>query len=184
MKFEWLRRSGTLLFDGYWPPFAPVITFDPVKAAKITKEMNAEVIRFGTLAKWAFWPNSVFPMYPELNGRDLLKETIDAFHAEGIRIMAYMGIGHGLPTGLINDEKPGWALITDEGMAQPDFRHFGGPSVSPVCINGLYRQEIPIYVQELLDDAWRNLFMTRDACLLPGLGLSGKSKHETENEQY
>ena len=151
MKFEWLRRSGALLFDGYWPPFAPVITFDPVKAAKMTKEMNAEVIRFGTLAKWAFWPNSVFPMYPELEGRDLLRETLDAFHAEGIKVMAYMGIGHALPTSLVNDEKPGWAMVADEDMEQPHCRHFGGPDVSPICINGPYRQEIPIYVQELLD---------------------------------
>ena len=40
--------------------------------------MGANVIRFPPIGYYAYYQTSYFPMHPDLNGRDLLQEMIDA----------------------------------------------------------------------------------------------------------
>jgi hypothetical protein len=38
-RYEWLRRSRTLLYDAYWPPFYPELGYNAQKGIAVAKRM-------------------------------------------------------------------------------------------------------------------------------------------------
>ena len=150
-EIEWLRRSRTLLYDAYWPPFYPRLDYDPEKGIAIAKKLNANAIRFGTIGKWALFPSKIMPQHPNLGGRDLLGETVKLALKNGIKIIGYIPVAHGLPGVMIRSERPQWAFLVDDGMTPADQMHFGGPGIVPLCTFGAYRQDILKIVREVVD---------------------------------
>ncbi len=148
---EWLKRSRTLLYDAYWPPFHPRLDYDPAKGITVAKKLNANTIRFGTIGKWALYPSAVMPRHPSLGGRDLLGETIKLASKKGVKIVAYIPVAHGLPGVLVRKERPQWAFVLDDGAGPAESMHFGGPGVVPVCPFGPYRQDILKIVREVVE---------------------------------
>lgn len=148
--YDWLRRSRTLLYDAYWPPFHPRLAYDPAHGVATAQAMQADAIRFGTIGKWALFPSAHMPHHPELGGRDLLAETVAAAHAAGIRVVGYVPVAHGLPEAVVAT-KPGWAFVLDDGRAPAPIRHFAAPALVPVCPFGPYREAILAIAREVVD---------------------------------
>ena len=149
--FAWFKTLRTLLYDAYWPPFHPRLDYVPARGVAVAKEMGANAIRFGTIGKWALFQSKVMPHHPDLGGRDLLADTLAAAHREGIKVIAYVPVGHGLPRRLVEGERPAWAYVLDDGTLPPaGSRHFGGPEVVPVCTFGPYREDILAVLREVV----------------------------------
>jgi hypothetical protein len=147
---EWLRRSRTLLYDAYWPPFHPHLDYRAADGIAIAQRLGANVIRFGTCGKWALYPSAVMPPHPELGSRDLLDETVTAAHAAGIKVVAYVPVGHGLPAELLATQRPQWRFILDGGTTPAPIHHFGAPALGPVCPFGPYRADLLAMVREVV----------------------------------
>ncbi len=149
--FEWFRSLRTLLYDAYWPPFHPKLDYDPAKGVRVAKEMNANSIRFGSIGKWALYQSSIMFKHAELGSRDLLGETASLARKEGIKTIAYIPVGHGLPKPALESVRPEWLYTLDDGLPPADSRHFGGPGVLPVCTFGAYRKDIIGVLKEIAD---------------------------------
>lgn len=147
---EWFRSLRTLLYDAYWPPFHPRLDYEPERGVAVAKAMGADAIRFGTVGKWALFPSAVMPHHPGLGGRDLLAETIAAAKREGVKVIAYAPVGHGLPRPLVEVDRPAWAYVLDDGKPPAGSRHFGGPEVVPVCTFGPYREDVLAMLREIV----------------------------------
>jgi hypothetical protein len=111
--------------------------------------MNANVIRFGSIGKWALFQSKIMPRHPELKGRDLLGETIKHGHKNGVKIIAYIPVSHALPTEIIWKRKPEWAFVGDGKKFVEPVKHFGGLEIVPTCINGEYHEDILGVVREI-----------------------------------
>jgi hypothetical protein len=151
-KYPWLANSRTLLIDAYWPPFNPVIEFEAEKLIQKAVELNADTIRFPAIGKYAMIQNSIIPVHPELNGRDVLNEITEAAKGTGIKIIAYAAVGHGLPRSLVVNKKPEWALVMDNGNTQQGISHFGGENVIPVCTFGQYAEDIIKFISRIVNN--------------------------------
>ncbi len=151
-NYEWLRRSRTLLYDAYWPPFTPELKYTPEEGISVARKMNANVIRFGSVGKWALFPSKIMPRHPDLKGRDLLGRTIELAHRNGIKIIVYIPISHALPTEIVWKMKPEWAFVGDGGKFVDPVKHFGGLEVVPTCINGKYHEDILGVVREVVNN--------------------------------
>lgn len=148
-SLAWLRRSRTLLYDAYWPPFHPRLAYDPAEGVATAVRLGADAIRFGTIGKWALYPSRVMPSHPDLGGRDLVAETIRHAHAAGIRVIGYVPVAHGLPAEVVA-ARPGWAFVGADGRQPPGQLHFAAPAVVPVCPFGPYRDDILAIVREVV----------------------------------
>jgi hypothetical protein len=146
----WFKTLRTLLYDAYWPPFHPRLDYDPGRGVAVAKAMGANAIRFGTIGKWALFQSQVMPRHPDLGGRDLLADTLSAARREGIKVIAYVPVGHGLPRTLVEGDRPTWAYVLDDGSLPAGSRHFGGPEVVPVCTFGPYRNDILAVLREVV----------------------------------
>ncbi len=152
-QYPWLQSSRTLLIDAYWPPLNPDLAeFDANLLVKTLKRLNADTIRFGTIGKYALIQNNFVPFHPNLNGRDLLNETIVAATGENVKIIAYIPVSHGLPKSLLSEQRPAWGLRMDDDQLQNGVRHFGGELVAPVCPFGQYRKDILSFVRHVVDN--------------------------------
>lgn len=149
-EFEWLRLSRTLLYDAYWPPFYPSLDYKAEDGIQVAKELSANVIRFGSIGKWALYPSKIMPQHPDLQGRDLLGETIRLARESKIKTVVYIPVGHGLPETLVLKQKPEWLYCLDDGNAPESIRHFGAPGVVPVCMAGQYHEDILAIVREIV----------------------------------
>jgi len=149
-----LKSLRTFLYDAYWPPFTPELSYDAAHGVELCKKANANAIRFGSIGKYALYPSRIIPHHPKLNGRDLLQETIVAGKEAGIRVVGYIPVGHALPASWLRQLKPQW-IFRDE-MSEPvspetQYRHFGGEPLLSVCSFGAYRQEICEIVKEIIE---------------------------------
>jgi hypothetical protein len=151
-QYSWIQQSRTLLIDAYWPPLNPILEFDAEKLIQTAQNVNGNAIRFGTIGKYALIQNDFIPLHPELGERDLLAETIEAAKGTDIKIIAYVAVGHGLPRSLIQNQRPDWRFLMDDGGIQDGVRHFGGELVAPVCTFGQYRDDILSFIEHLVDD--------------------------------
>ena len=150
-EFEWLRLSRTLLYDAYWPPFYPSLDYSAEKGIQVARELSANVIRFGSIGKWALYPSKIMPQHPDLKGRDLLGDTIDLAKKSDIKTVVYIPVGHGLPESLVVKQKPEWLYCLDDGKVPAPVRHFGAPGVVPVCMAGQYHEDILSIVKEIVE---------------------------------
>lgn len=153
--YQWLRESRTFLYDAYWPPFAPDLEYEPAAAIAMAKQMGANTIRFGCIGKWALYPSDIIPQHPDLEGRDLLGETMKLARDENIKMIAYVPVGHALPYKLVSEQRSQWSYILDDGKPlspEIDYNHdyhYGGPRVIPICAFGPYYQDILNVVKEI-----------------------------------
>ncbi len=151
-QYPWLQQSRTLLIDAYWPPLNPTLEFKAEKLIETAQNVNANAIRFGTMGKYALIQNDFIPLHPGLGERDLLAETIDAAQGTNIKIIAYASVGHGLPRSLLQNQRPQWGLLMDDGNIQDGVRHFGGELVAPVCSFGQYQDDILNFIEHVVDN--------------------------------
>jgi putative glycosyl hydrolase-like family 6 (GHL6) protein/glycosyl hydrolase family 42 (putative beta-galactosidase) len=152
-----MKNLRTFLYDAYWPPFTPDIgEYDPEKAVKTATDMGANAIRMASVGKWAIYPSNIMPQHPELNGRDLLGETVTLAEQAGIKVIIYIPIGHALPYSLLSQYKPQWQFYIDKDqpftLAHDYFqmRHFGGEEIVPPCLFGPYNRDILDVVKEVV----------------------------------
>lgn len=147
-----LKSLRTFLYDAYWPPFTPELSYDAARGIELCKEANANAIRFGSIGKYALYPSKIVPNHPKLNGRDLLQETIVAGKQAGIKVIGYIPVGHALPASRLKQSKPEWIFRNEAGepvAPEIQYRHFGGETLLSVCSFGAYRQEILEIVKEI-----------------------------------
>ncbi len=150
-KFAWVTRSRTLLIDAYWPPLAPNLDFDAAQLAEAVKTLHADTVRFGTAGKYGLLPSRVMPPHPQLAGRNLLAEAIEACRELDTRMIAYVPVSHGLPRSLLERDRPGWALRLDDGSLPAGVQHFGGEPLAPTCPFGPYRADILAFIREVVE---------------------------------
>lgn len=132
-----LHGLKTLLLDGYWPPFAPELSFDAGRAAALCERCGADSVRFGSIGKYAFYPSRVYPPHPDLGGRDLLREMTET----GVKVVCYVPVGHGVPRSWVERLHPDWVCRDDAGaMLAPRGQefHFGGEPLLSICAFGDY----------------------------------------------
>ena len=148
-----LKNLRTFLYDAYWPPFTPELSYDPAHGIELCKKANANAIRFGSIGKYALYPSKIVPNHPRLNHRDLLQETIDAGKKAGVRVIGYIPVGHAVPASWLKQLKPEWIFRNEAGepvSPETQYRHFGGEPLLSVCSFGAYRQEICEVVKEII----------------------------------
>ncbi len=149
-RYEWLRRSRTLLVDAYWPPLYPRIEFDARVLVEAMEVLHADTVRFGAAGKYGLIQSAIMPRHPDLKGRDLLREATAALRPQGARVVAYVPVGHGLPRSLLLKDRPQWALRLDDGGVPAGILHFGGEPLAPVCPVGPYRSDILAFIREVV----------------------------------
>ena len=145
------QMDRILLYDAYWPPFAPALTYCPKRAIDCAKKMGANTIRLGAMGKWALFPNDIIKPHPDLGDKDLVGETVALAKEANIHVVMYLSIGHALPQAWIHEYKPQWRFHLDDESATLPMRHFGGEMVEPPCVFGAYEQEIQRLVQTVAD---------------------------------
>ena len=149
MDIASLKKLRTFLYDAYWPPFAPELSFDAKRGAELCRAANADSVRFGSIGKYAFYPSKVYPQHPDLNGRDLLQEMIDT----GIKVVAYIPVAHGAPGCWVREMYPQWICRDDDGNElepRGQASHFGGERLLSLCAFGDYEEKILQVVDEIL----------------------------------
>lgn len=149
-KYDWLITDGVILLEGYQPPMFPELDYDPEYAAELTKRAGAKIFRFPALSYYAYYPTEHYVLHPELAGRDLLKETIDACHKRGIKMIPYIPVGHPF---LPHDSKllpyDSWAKL-DESGNRLKWWHHGYFNSYYICLNTPYREAIKKIVTEIV----------------------------------
>lgn len=144
-----LHGLKTLLLDGYWPPFAPELSFDAGRAAALCERCGADSVRFGSIGKYAFYPSRVYPPHPDLGGRDLLREMTET----GVKVVCYVPVGHGVPRSWVERLHPDWVCRDDAGaMLAPRGQefHFGGEPLLSICAFGDYWGRILEVLDEVM----------------------------------
>ena len=148
MVHKKLLNLKTLLYDAYWPPFAPELKYDAQHGKDICRKLGADSVRFGCIGKYALYPSRIYPQHPDLAGRDLLQETIET----GIKVIAYIPVGHGVPVCWLEKLHPEWMLR--DRFNNPIYpymrKHNGGESMGTICTFGPYYKAILGVVKEIL----------------------------------
>lgn len=118
---EWFRTSGLITYEEYdnlYKEFNP-INFDAKQWAKQAKQMGAKYMIFTTKHHDGFcmWP-SKYTDYTIANTpykKDIVKEIVDAYTAEGIDVHLYFSIidwnhpGYQAGASVTNDDRLNWA---------------------------------------------------------------------------
>lgn len=66
-QFNWMQTSRVFLMDAYQLPFVPELEYDVKAVADAMIDMNANVIRFGTMGKYATIQGTRFFLSINLN---------------------------------------------------------------------------------------------------------------------
>jgi hypothetical protein len=151
-KFDWIQTARIFLMDAYQPPFAPELEYDANLIAETMVDMNANVVRFGTMGKYATIQGIRFSVHPDQGDRDLLQETIDACKPKGIKVIPYISTGHKLSWSMVTEEYPEYARqSTPNGL--PDRSHmYVGEDHGTVCWMTPYREAYLDYVEHVVRD--------------------------------
>lgn len=140
--YDWLLSDSVILLEGYQPPMFPKLDFDPEFAADLAQRIGAKIFRFPTLSYYAYYPTKHYVLHPELGGRDLLKETIEACHKRGIKVIPYIPVGHPfLPADSDLEPYNSWAKL-DENGNRLTWWHHGYFDTYFICLNSPYRKAI------------------------------------------
>lgn len=151
-KFDWLLTEGVFLLEGYQPPLFPKLDYDPEYAAKLTEQAGAKILRFPAMAYYAYYPTEYYVQHPELNRRDLLRETIDACHKKGIKVFTYIPVGHPfLPHDSDLEPYNSWAKL-DENGNRITWWHHGYFKTYYICLNSPYREAIRKITGEIVNN--------------------------------
>lgn len=170
-RFNWIQTARVFLMDAYQPPFAPVLEYNADTLAKTMVDMDANVVRIGTMGKYAMIQGINFTKHPSLGNRDILQETIDACKPKGIKVIPYISTGHKLGWSMVTNDFPEYGQkTTPNGI--PDRSHmYVGEDHGTVCWMGPYRDAYLKYVEHVVRDyeidgiyfdSWKTLYFWPD----------------------
>jgi hypothetical protein len=153
---SWLRYARTVYFDGYGPPVFPRLKdFDAKRLAQITVELGGNMLRSQPIGYWAYYPSKVFPVCPELEGRDLIDEVTQACQALGIHHYCYCPYGHMWRAVSWVKQHPKFARMAlrgPDGEIYGSRWHVGWELEQKTCTTGdAYREAIRAVVKELCE---------------------------------
>ena len=134
------------LLDGYAYPFRPKIEFDANGLANMLVDMNINTVRIATSEWYYLIPGTPFKTNPQLNGRDILAETIKACKPKGIKVVAYVRAGGPLDANVV---RPEWAHRKNP---QGDIYYQSQPytKITALCWNSSYRQAFLEMIEHLV----------------------------------
>jgi hypothetical protein len=149
--FEWIRSVRLMIGEGYAPPFYPSLDYDPEKALALARRLNCDAFRYPTYSYVAFFPTKTrLPRHPELGGRDPLRETVDLFHAAGLKVVAYNPLNHPfMDVQSDNPEYKDWTRYDAEGRPLIT-GHMGWTRFYEGCLNSPLRDQIRERVREVV----------------------------------
>lgn len=149
---DWLQTARVFLLDAYQPPLNPHLHYDADTWAEMMAEMNVNVIRLGTMGKYATVQGIRFATNPGQGNRDLLQETIVACKSKGIKVFAYISTGHKLAWSMVTKDYPEYAQQTTPG-GLPDRDHmYVGEDMGTVCWQTPYKDAWFDYVTHVVRD--------------------------------
>lgn len=150
--YEWIRSTRILIAEGYNPPFYPSLDYDPQKAVRIARELNADSLRYPAASYYAYFPAKCgYPVHPELKG-DPMRETVDLCRAAGLRNVAYVPLNH--PFMEVTNKDPRFADWSRKDASGKPYitEHYGFNEYYEGCLNSPVREMIRKLVMEVLTD--------------------------------
>jgi hypothetical protein len=148
---EWVRSVRLLIAEGYSPPFYPALDYDPQKAVEIALRLGCDAFRFPTFSYVAYFPTQTkMPRHPELGSRDLLKQTVELCHQNGIKVVAYNPLNH--PFMDVTSDDPNyqeWTRRFADGKPMIT-THFGWGRYFEGCLNSPVRDQTRACVREVV----------------------------------
>ncbi len=148
--YSWTQMPRLLIAEGYNPPFYPSLDYEPEKALRIAKELNADALRYPAASYYAYFPTKTkYPVHPELKG-DPLRRTIDLFHEAGLKTVAYLPLNH--PFMNVTSKNPdyeGWVKRFADHRPMTT-SHYGFARFYEGCLNSPLRTQIKDLVYEVL----------------------------------
>lgn len=151
-RFDWIQTARIFLLDAYQPPFAPELEYDAEILAETMIKMNANLVRPGTMGKYATIQGVRFTMHPDQGNRDLLKETIDACKPKGIKVMPYISTGHKLAWSMVTEDYPEYAHQSTPGGLPNRSHMYVGEDHGTVCWMTPYREAYMDLVEHVVRD--------------------------------
>ncbi len=147
---DWIRNTRTLIAEAYNPPFYPSLDYDPEKALKIARELNADSLRYPAASYFAYFPDkSGYPVHPELKG-DPMRQTLDLFRRAGLKTVAYVPLNHPFMDTTSKDPRyAGWSKKFADGRPMTT-EHYGYAEYFEGCLNSPVRDMIRALVREIL----------------------------------
>jgi hypothetical protein len=148
---EWIRTARIILAEGYNPPFYPSYEYDPEKALFITRQLNAEAMRYPAASYYAFFPTKTkYPIHPELGDRDPFQRTVELFHDAGLKVIAYNPLNHPfMDVHSNNPDYQDWMKRSADGRPMIT-RHYGWTEFYEGCLNSPFRDVVKAMVEEVL----------------------------------
>jgi len=148
--YEWIRNTRTLIAEAYNPPFYPSLDYEPAKAVKIARELNADSLRYPAASYFAYFPaKSGYPVHPELKS-DLMRQTVDQCRQAGLKTVAYVPLNHPFMNTESKDPRyAGWSKKFADGRPMTT-EHYGYAEYFEGCLNSPVRDMIRATVREVL----------------------------------
>jgi hypothetical protein len=150
--FDWIKTARVFLIDAYQPPLAPKLEYDAERLAATMAEMNANVVRFGTMGKYATIQGVRFSTHPDQGSRDLLAETIAACKPRGIKVVPYISTGHKLAWSMVTRDHPEYAHVASPGGLPNRLQMMIGEDHGTVCWMTPYREAYLQLVEHVARD--------------------------------
>jgi hypothetical protein len=138
--FDWIKTARVFLVDAYQPPFVPKLEFDAELLAKTMVEMHANVLRIGTMGKYATIKGVCFSTHPDQGDRDILQEAIRACKPRGIKVIPYISTGHKLAWSMLTKDYPDYAQKTSPNGGPLRLQMMIGEDQGTVCWMSDYRK--------------------------------------------
>ena len=147
---EWIRSTRTLIAEAYNPPFYPSLDYEPGKAVKIARELNADSLRYPAASYFAYFPTkSGYPVHPELKA-DIMRQTVDQCRQAGLKTVAYVPLNHPfMNTGANDPRYADWSKKFADGRPMTT-EHYGYAEYFEGCLNSPVREVIRRLVREVL----------------------------------
>ncbi|MBM7789653.1 beta-galactosidase trimerization domain-containing protein [Tenggerimyces flavus] len=149
----WLTEARTLILESYSPPLYPDLEYEPDRLVATMRSLNADTVRFGAIGYWANYPSKRFPVHPGLGDRDLVRETIDACRAAGLRCVVYLPLSHPMIEPAL-DSRAHWLQRTESGDRHECDYHVGDfarPYMWYICSRGPYRAAAAEITREIVE---------------------------------
>jgi len=197
---NWLKTARVFLIDAYQPPFVPELEYNAEELAETMVDMHANVLRFGTMGKFATIQGVRFSTHPDQGDRDLLQESIDACKPRNIKVIPYISTGHKLAWSMVTRDYPEYAHRASPGGLPEKLQMMIGEDHGTVCWMTSYRQAFYDLVEHVVRDydvygmyfdAWRPFYFWggKQTCYCEGC-LTGFRKatgyeipyHENNND--
>lgn len=149
---RWLQSARVFLVDAYAYPFTPDLEFDALALAETMADVNANVVRYATMGKYATIQGVAFSRHPQQGKRDLLAETVAACRPRGIRVVPYISTMHKLAWSMVTRDYPQYAQASRPGGGPVRSPFGSGEDHGTVCWNTPYRQAYLDLVEHVVRD--------------------------------